>query len=111
MLIRLIEDEIHGRRVEENSEGVLTQVQSFITTDGLMSVIKSIDKGSRFGNLLHVSCAREDRTPNWLEVEAMKDLFFGEEGEAMILMTPKSQPIGFHPHCVHLWQLPEGWME
>ena len=110
MELKLIEDKEHAHAVEESSQGIMTETQSFLSPDGL-SVIKSVDVGGKFGPILHVSCARKMNKPTWNEVEALKNLFFGEEGEAMIILPPKSNPIGFHPYCIHIWQLPEGWRE
>ena len=110
MKLKLIEDKKHASKVEAASQGIMTETQTFKTDNGL-SIIKSVDMGGRFGPTLHISCARQNRKPSWEEVDALKKLFFREEGEAMILLSPKSNPIGFHPYCVHLWQLPESWRE
>ena len=108
--LKLTEDKQKAREVEVASQGIMTETQLFMSEDGL-SVIKSVDMGGKSGPTLHVSCLRHNRKPSWEEVDALKDLFFGEEGEAMILLPSKSDPIGFHPYCIHLWQLPESWRE
>lgn len=65
----------------------------------------------------HVSISRRNRCPNWIEVCAIKELFFGDDETVMQLHVPTSDHINDHPNCLHLWRpthqeipRPPGWM-
>lgn len=65
----------------------------------------------RFGLLLHVSLSRAERLPGWKEVKLIKDAFFGDDGEAMIVLPKAADYVNVHPHTHHLWQMPEPWTD
>lgn len=52
----------------------------------------------------HVSVSRQNRCPNWPEIEHVKRLFFKEDETAMQLHVPPSDHINCHPYCLHLWR-------
>jgi hypothetical protein len=52
----------------------------------------------------HVSISCPQRTPNWLEMCFVKDLFWHEEECVMQLHPPRSEYINCHPYCLHLWR-------
>jgi len=52
----------------------------------------------------HVSVSRERRTPNWLEMEHVKRLFFRDDECAMQLHVPETEHINCHPFCLHIWR-------
>lgn len=52
----------------------------------------------------HVSVSLRGRTPNWLEMCFIKDLFWGEEEAVVQLHPPKSVYVNNHPNCLHLWR-------
>jgi hypothetical protein len=52
----------------------------------------------------HVSVSRQNRCPNWAEMEAVKRLFFKDEETAMQLHVPPSDHVNHHPNCLHLWR-------
>ncbi len=52
----------------------------------------------------HVSVSRENRCPDWTEMEYVKRLFFKENETAMQLHVPPADHINVHPHCLHLWR-------
>ena len=56
----------------------------------------------------HVSVSRRNRCPNWVEMEAVKRLFFADDETAMQLHVPPDQHISVHPHCLHLWRPNDG---
>ena len=65
----------------------------------------------------HVSVSRVTRCPNWLEMDFIKNQFFGPEETVMQLHPPRSQWVSDHPYCLHLWRptdqqipLPPKWM-
>jgi hypothetical protein len=51
----------------------------------------------------HASVSLKNRTPNWYEMDHIKDLFWREDETVMQLHVPKSQHRCIHPHCLHLW--------
>ena len=74
-------------------------------------VIASVGEGWE-----HVSVSRQNRCPNWAEMEYVKGLFLGDV-VAMQLHVPTADHINFHPHCLHIWRpldvdipTPPGWM-
>lgn len=52
----------------------------------------------------HVSVSRQNRCPNWPEMEHIKRLFFADDETAMQLHVPPSDHINCHPYCLHLWR-------
>jgi hypothetical protein len=44
------------------------------------------------------------RSPNWLEMCFIKDLFWDEEESVMQLHPPLSQYVKNHRYCLHLWK-------
>ena len=52
----------------------------------------------------HVSVSRENRCPNWTEMDHVKRLFFKDNEVAMQLHVPPDEHINFHPYCLHLWR-------
>lgn len=56
----------------------------------------------------HVSVSRQNRCPNWPEMDYVKDLFFRDDETVMQLHVPRSEHVNFHPHCLHLWRPVDG---
>lgn len=52
----------------------------------------------------HVSVSRQNRPPNWPEMEQVKRLFFEDGETAMQLHVPSAEHVNNHPHCLHLWR-------
>jgi hypothetical protein len=52
----------------------------------------------------HVSVSRQNRCPNWPEMEFIKRAFFKDDETAMQLHVPPSDHISIHPFCLHLWR-------
>ncbi len=52
----------------------------------------------------HVSVSLPNRTPNWYEMNFIKDLFWLETETVVQFHVPKSEHINLHPHCLHLWR-------
>lgn len=52
----------------------------------------------------HVSVSRNDRCPNWAEMEGIKRLFFQDDETAMQLHVPADDHVDCHPFCLHLWR-------
>lgn len=76
--------------------------------DGL-AVTASLDVTPRWGPLLHVCVSRHDRHPTWDEIHAVKDAFFGDDVDAMMVLPRAEDYVNIHRHAFHLWQTPEGW--
>lgn len=55
-------------------------------------------------NWEHVSVSLSSRTPNWAEMNYVKDLFWDEEECVMQLHPPRSRYVNCHPHTLHLWR-------
>jgi hypothetical protein len=65
----------------------------------------------------HVSVSTARRSPNWIEMSWVKDLFWDEEEITIQFHPPKSLHVNYHPHCLHIWKkigyefpLPPVWM-
>jgi len=65
----------------------------------------------------HVSVSTKNRCPNWLEMNFVKDLFWGPEEVVFQLHPAKKDYINAHPYVLHLWKhqtkeipLPPKWM-
>lgn len=52
----------------------------------------------------HVSVSCRHRTPNWLEMCFVKDLFWDEEETVIQFHPPRSKYVNYHPNCLHLWR-------
>jgi hypothetical protein len=52
----------------------------------------------------HVSVSLRNKTPTWVEMCFVKDLFWDEEEVVMQLHPAKSEYVNYHPHCLHLWR-------
>jgi hypothetical protein len=64
-----------------------------------MTVIAAADMGWD-----HVSVSRQNRCPNWIEMEHVKHLFFKNDETAMQLHVPADDHISYHPYCLHMWR-------
>jgi hypothetical protein len=72
-------------------------------------VSAGIEDTGRWGPLLHVSISYPDHDPTWEEIKAVRDLFFLDSVDAMMMLPRQEDYINVHPHCFHLWQTPEDW--
>jgi hypothetical protein len=52
----------------------------------------------------HVSVSRQNRCPNWQEMEYIAVLFFRDDEVAMQLPVPASEHVNNHPYCLHWWR-------
>lgn len=52
----------------------------------------------------HVSVSCENRTPNWDEMNFVKDLFWRDDEVAMQLHPAKADYVNCHPYVLHLWR-------
>lgn len=51
-----------------------------------------------------VSLLGNERTPSWLAMCFVKELFWDEEDCVIQFHPAKSQYVNFHPGCLHLWR-------
>jgi hypothetical protein len=58
---------------------------------------------------LHIVEYGKERTPTWIEMCQVKDIFWDEEEEVVQFHPKKSQYVNCHPHVLHLWRRPEGF--
>lgn len=72
-------------------------------------VIATLDNTDRWGPLLHVSMSYSDHDPKWAEIRAIKDFFYGDLRDAMMILPKSAEYVNLHPHTFHLWECPEGW--
>lgn len=52
----------------------------------------------------HVSVSRQNRCPNWQEMEQIAALFFKDDECAFQLHVPRNDHINMHPFCLHWWR-------
>ena len=52
----------------------------------------------------HVSVSLKNRCPNWLEMSAIKDMFWDPEDCVVKFHPPRSEYINNHDYCLHLWR-------
>lgn len=65
----------------------------------------------RFGDLRHISFSRPNTLPTWRDVRLVKDTFYGDEAEAMLVLPRARDYTNLHPYTHHLWQIPEPWAD
>lgn len=52
----------------------------------------------------HVSVSTERRTPNWMEMSFIKDIFWLPDETVMQLHVPAAEHKNIHPYTLHLWK-------
>lgn len=67
-------------------------------------VLVSCAQQTDFRRWLHVSVSRKDTClPTWEQMCLVKDLFIGEERQAIQVMPPRSKWVNIHKGCLHLY--------
>ena len=56
----------------------------------------------------HVSISTRRRTPNWVEMCFVKDLFWPDDEMVIQFHPPRSEYVNNHPFCLHLWRCVDG---
>ncbi len=64
-----------------------------------MCVVATSDKGWD-----HINISRENRYPNWPEMEYAKRLFFLDNETALQFHMPIADHRKFHDFCLHIWR-------
>jgi len=52
----------------------------------------------------HLSVSRQNRIPNWTEMDSMKHLFFLPEEVCFQIHPPVSEHVNIHNNCLHIWR-------
>ena len=52
----------------------------------------------------HVSVSLVNRIPNWLEMQFVKELFWGEDELVLQYHVPRSVHVNLHGNVLHLWK-------
>ncbi len=52
----------------------------------------------------HVSISGPDRTPNWEEMQAVKELFWSDEETVLQFHPRKTDYVNINPNVLHLWR-------
>ena len=60
---------------------------------------------------LHVSFSHPDRLPDWETIKQIKDAFYGDEVEAVVVLPKRKHYVNRHPYTHHLWESPEAWSD
>lgn len=52
----------------------------------------------------HVSASLPNRCPTWLEMSAIKSIFWDSDDCVVQFHPPKNEYVNNHPFCLHLWR-------
>lgn len=91
----------------ETESAAPSQGYGYRASDG-MRIIASLD-GTPHGRLLHVSLSYADRDPSWEDIRAVRDAFYPEDVDVMMVLPRAADYVNVHEHCFHLWQTPTVW--
>ena len=69
----------------------------WVSPESQLSLITSRDQDK-----LHMSIAHPTRYPTWDEILTVREWFFPDEVEAVMVLARKSQYVNLHPHCFHI---------
>lgn len=75
--------------------------------DGMV-VMVSDDPGPH-GTLRHVSVSYAKKDPRWYDLKLIRKAFFATDVDVMQVLPRAGRYVNAHPHCFHLWQMPEAW--
>jgi hypothetical protein len=76
---------------------------------GHLSVIVTVDDTEKWGPLLHVSAALPDRLPSWPLMRAIRDAFYGDDIDVMMVLPRAKDYVNEHEFCLQYWETPEAW--
>jgi hypothetical protein len=76
--------------------------------DGL-TVIASLDDTPNHGKLLHVSMSYANKNPSWEDIRCVRDAFFSETIDTMMVLPKSADYVNLHPYTFHIWQTPTEW--
>ncbi len=76
---------------------------------GRLSVLVTVDDTKKWGKLLHVSAALPDRLPSWPLMRAIRDAFYGDDIDVMVVLPRRVDYVNEHEFCLQYWETPEAW--
>lgn len=56
---------------------------------------------------LHVSFSRQNRIPDYKDIQMIKRDFFGGDKKAIMVFPEEQYYVNTHPYCLHLWYSPD----
>jgi hypothetical protein len=84
----------------------------YSTIDSDVRVIAGMEPFLRDGIArLHVSFSHPNRLPDWDTIKQIKQAFFGDNVEAVVVLPKKKHYINRHPYTHHLWESPDFLIE
>lgn len=72
-------------------------------------ITATVDLAENKGPLVHVSMSYPDKDPSWEEIKWVRSIFIPDWIDAMMVLPRKEDYVNLHPHCFHVWQMPETW--
>jgi len=75
---------------------------------GTLRVIATLDD-TPHGQLLHVSLSLRGRNPDWETIRAVRDAFYPDTIDVMMVLPRAEDYVNLHAHTFHLWQTPTTW--
>jgi hypothetical protein len=86
------------------------EARTYTTLDHDLRVIAGMEPYLADGVFrLHVSFSHLDRLPDWETIKQVKEAFFGDEVEAVVVLPKAKHYVNRHPFTHHLWESPEEW--
>lgn len=71
-------------------------------------VLASLDD-TPHGRLLHVSMSYPSKDPEWQTIRAVRDAFYPDTIDVMMVLPRAEDYVNYHRHTFHLWQTPTTW--
>ena len=81
------------------------ELHAWQTKNGL-HVLSSMDPTPNWGLLLHVSVSYEKTDPSWKDLLMIREVFFDDTIDCMMVMPKSKDYVNYHPHTFHIWQTP-----
>lgn len=73
-----------------------------------LCVLASLDD-TPHGRLLHVSMSYPSKHPDWETIRAVRDAFYPDNIDVMMVLPRAEDYVNLHRHTFHLWQTPTTW--
>ena len=97
------------RRGELWGDGQASSGYVFAHRQSGMRVIATLDDTEPHGKLLHVSVSYASHDPSWTEIRLIREAFFPNTVDAMMVLPRPEYYVNLAKHAFHLWQTPIGW--
>jgi hypothetical protein len=99
---------VDGRSLKLQGPGPAPNSLWWQTPNGLR-VLASMDETPQWGRLLHVSMSYRSHDPSWDDIKAVRDVFFPDDIDVMMVLPKREDYVNIHRHTFHLWQTPTEW--